>query len=226
MTEKRAELGEQIVKVADLLRTELLIPAADPVHAVAAARSLRALTDDALQQLVGAARERGTSWQRIGDALGTSRQAAFQRFGRPIDPRTGEVMNRELVPEADRLALELISAISDHRWEDARATFGPAVAAALPPDALATAWAQVIATVGELEGTDEPRVYPLAGVSVVEVVQHHEAADLLGRISYAADGTVAGLWFLPVPPVPPVPQGPAGPVDPSAGAATQARTGS
>ena len=32
--------------------------------------------------------------------LGTSRQAAFQRFGRPVDPRTGLAMTRTLPPDA------------------------------------------------------------------------------------------------------------------------------
>lgn len=38
------------------------------------------------------ARDAGCTWQDIGDVLGVSRQAAFQRFGKPIDPRTGETM--------------------------------------------------------------------------------------------------------------------------------------
>jgi hypothetical protein len=32
--------------------------------------------------------------------LNTSRQAAFQRFGRPADPRTGQPMVRDLLPGA------------------------------------------------------------------------------------------------------------------------------
>ena len=35
----------------------------------------------------------GRTWQEIGDLLGVTRQAAFQRYGKPIDPRTGDVMS-------------------------------------------------------------------------------------------------------------------------------------
>ena len=52
----------------------------------------------------------GHIWQEIGDALGTSRQAAFQRFGRPVDPRTGVPMSENLLPGADRRALEVLDA--------------------------------------------------------------------------------------------------------------------
>ena len=35
---------------------------------------------------VAAARRKGTSWQRIGDILGTSAQAAQQRYGAIVEP--------------------------------------------------------------------------------------------------------------------------------------------
>jgi hypothetical protein len=60
-----------------------------PLGAMAAARELSAATDAALQESVDQARSAGRSWREIGDVLGTTRQAAFQRFGRPVDPRPG-----------------------------------------------------------------------------------------------------------------------------------------
>lgn len=196
----RIKLAEQIGKVADLLRTELATPAIDPMHSLAGAVELRQLTDQALQALVAAARDRGVSWQRIGDALGTTRQAAFQRFGTPVDPRTGGPMTRSTLPDAEPRALALFAAVAGHQWEDAVADFSPSVRAALGPAELADAYAQVIGFAGELETTGEPHVYPLAEVTVVEVPLHHEAADLTGRVSYGPDGRVVGLWFLPATP--------------------------
>ena len=53
------------------------------------------------------AREAGQSWREIGAVLGTSRQAAFQRFGHPVDPRTGKLMARDVPPEAaDRAVVD------------------------------------------------------------------------------------------------------------------------
>ena len=64
----------------------------DPLTAVG--QALRTVRDAeaGLKEAVEAARRTGHTWQEIGDLLGTSRQAAFQRFGRPIDPRTGTPM--------------------------------------------------------------------------------------------------------------------------------------
>lgn len=69
---------------------------------------MRRMRQTAAQALLAAAvhraRERGRTWQEIGEALGVSRQAAFQRYGKPIDPRTGEAMNTTALPGADELA--------------------------------------------------------------------------------------------------------------------------
>jgi hypothetical protein len=45
----------------------------------------RAQSERHLVEAVVAARHKGTSWQRIGDILGTSAQAAQQRYGELVD---------------------------------------------------------------------------------------------------------------------------------------------
>ena len=72
---------------------------------MAAARELSAATGAALQEAVDRARAAGHSWREIGDVLGTTRQAAFQRFGHPVAPRTGAPMSTDVPPgAADRAA--------------------------------------------------------------------------------------------------------------------------
>jgi hypothetical protein len=67
--------------------TELSHPATgSALEALVAARELSGATDAALRAAVDRARAAGQSWSRIGDVLGTTRQAAFQRFGRPDLP--------------------------------------------------------------------------------------------------------------------------------------------
>jgi hypothetical protein len=82
-----------IQRAAERLVAELSHPAtASPLEALAAARELSGATDAALRAAVDRARSAGQSWSRIGDVLGTTRQAAFQRFGRPdlaADPQPG-----------------------------------------------------------------------------------------------------------------------------------------
>ncbi|WP_034488280.1 hypothetical protein [Actinomadura oligospora] len=58
----------------------------DAPAAVAAAAEAVRRAEDHLRGTVGTARSSGLTWQEIGDALGITRQAAFQRFGRPNEP--------------------------------------------------------------------------------------------------------------------------------------------
>lgn len=48
---------------------------------IVAARENLAAAEQELREAVRASREAGDSWAVIGAAVGTSRQAAFQRFG-------------------------------------------------------------------------------------------------------------------------------------------------
>ena len=58
-------------------------PARDAVHfrRIIAAQKGVAAAEDELRQAVADARAAGESWTAIGAALGTTRQAAYQRFG-------------------------------------------------------------------------------------------------------------------------------------------------
>ncbi|MGH3152759.1 MAG: hypothetical protein ACRDOB_18790, partial [Streptosporangiaceae bacterium] len=59
-----------------------------PLAIVTAVRSLARVVEAGLREAVQNARDAGHTWAEIGELLGTTRQAAFQRFGRPLDPRT------------------------------------------------------------------------------------------------------------------------------------------
>ncbi|MFP5225678.1 MAG: hypothetical protein ACLGH3_09055 [Actinomycetota bacterium] len=52
-----------------------------PLAAVGACEILAELAEEVQRALVADARAAGHTWQEIGDILGTTRQAAFQRFG-------------------------------------------------------------------------------------------------------------------------------------------------
>lgn len=55
---------------------------ADPFVALRAVVALRRLADRVEASGVLAARERGWSWQQIGDALGVTRQSVHEKYGR------------------------------------------------------------------------------------------------------------------------------------------------
>jgi hypothetical protein len=52
-----------------------------PLEAMLAARERAVAANEALQGAVDRARDAGHSWREIGEVLGPTRQAAFQRFG-------------------------------------------------------------------------------------------------------------------------------------------------
>ena len=54
----------------------------DPTVGLRAAVALRRLADRVEATHVDAARRRGWSWQQIGDALGVTRQAVHEKYGR------------------------------------------------------------------------------------------------------------------------------------------------
>jgi hypothetical protein len=72
----------QIRAAAHRLADELSHADGSPLAAMAAARQLSAAANAAMQEAVDQARAAGHSWREIGDVLETTRQAAFQRFGR------------------------------------------------------------------------------------------------------------------------------------------------
>lgn len=74
-----AAVIERLVTAAEHFCRDWIEP--DPLTSVTSARHLACAVDGVLRATVQRARAAGRTWQEIGDLLGTSRQAAFQRFG-------------------------------------------------------------------------------------------------------------------------------------------------
>ena len=168
-----------------------------PLDVVTAARELSAAAAAAMQAAVDRARVVGHSWREIGDVLDTTRQAAFQRFGRPVDPRTNKPMSRETLPGAADHAIEILGCIIEGRWEDARRDFGPEMLTAVSADRIARVWAVVAAEVGGYERMGEPLVFQADDATVVDLPLYFEAGQTSGRVVFGRDGMVVGLFIRP-----------------------------
>jgi hypothetical protein len=172
------------------------VAALSPLEAVTVVRSLARVVEDGLREAVQQARQFGHTWAEIGELLGTTRQAAFQRFGRPLDPRTGVPMADTILPGAAERTASLLADVAEQRWEQATSDFNERMAKALDARRLAAAWAQVVGTAGAYEGMGEPVAHQAGDYTVVDVPLRFEAAEMTGRVSYDHAGQVAGLFFL------------------------------
>jgi hypothetical protein len=168
-----------------------------PLEALVAARELSSAAGDALQEAVDRARTVGHSWREIGDVLGTSRQAAFQRFGQPIDPRTGAPMRTDVPPGTADRAVAIVVSLADGDWEQARADFNARMSEVLDEARLAEAWARTASLIGRYEGMGEPVARRAADHVVVEIPLHFEAGEATARVVFDDASKVTGLWFRP-----------------------------
>ncbi|HSR86100.1 MAG TPA: DUF3887 domain-containing protein [Streptosporangiaceae bacterium] len=171
-------------------------PSPAGLRAVQVASELSAAAADALRLSVDLARAAGRTWQELGDVLGVSRQAAFQRFGHPIDPRTGEPMSNAILPGAADKATQLMIDWIEERYEQVAADFNAEVAEKLPASGLAAAWAQVIGLVGSYQGIGEPMARQAGDLSIVDIPMKFEASEMKGRVVFDSHGKVAGLFIL------------------------------
>lgn len=129
--------------------------------------------------------------------LDTTRQAAFQRFGRPVDPRTGAPMSRAVLAGATDKAIMIFSDMAAGSWERARRHFGATMRSQLDADRLAAGWAQTIGMIGSFERMGEPLAYPAGDNTIIDIPLYFEAGERTGRVTFSPDGEVAGLFIRP-----------------------------
>jgi hypothetical protein len=188
-----------LISAAARLGAELGRPGGSSLAAVGAARELAGAADAALQAAVDRARTGGHSWKEIGDALSTTRQAAFQRFGRPVDPRTGTPMSRAVPAGSAERAMAVFADLADGQWEEARRDFGERMREVLDADRLASGWAQAVSLIGGFERMGEPVARQSGEHTIVDVPLYFEAGEANGRVTLDGAGAVTGLFIRPAP---------------------------
>lgn len=174
-----------------VLRTEL-----DPLESVRAAHEIRDVSEALITAAVEQARGVGRTWHEIGEVLGVSRQAAFQRYGKPVDPRNGELLKTSPLPSAVDLARAVIDDHAHGRWAEVTARFDDTMRAGLTEEGLAEAWSYLAGLAGAYEGhgaTDSVRV---GDFTITNTPLAFEAGDFVARITFRDDQTVAGLYIL------------------------------
>src|ERR1700745_2769758 len=124
-----ALLAEQASLLAEAVGSPLAPPS--PLDLVRTGLPPPQRPEQVLKLCVQQSRDAGHTWQEVGDLLGVTRQAAFQRFGKPIDPRTGEPMHRTVhIADAAERAVRIVTDVLEGRMGDARMSFNDQVLAA------------------------------------------------------------------------------------------------
>ncbi|MGW0160064.1 DUF3887 domain-containing protein [Mycobacterium sp. NPDC003323] len=179
-----------------ILAAPLLDADDDPLDLVRAADEIRDEAEALMSAAVQQARAAGRTWQEVGDVLGVSRQAAFQRYGKPIDPRTGEAMNTTALPGADELARTVIDDLVQARWAEVSARFDSTMSDRLTDEGLAEGWAHIVGLAGAYERHGETAATRAGDFTTTDTPLNFEAGDFVARITFRDDRTIAGLYIL------------------------------
>ncbi|MFE4856639.1 DUF3887 domain-containing protein [Streptomyces sp. NPDC056670] len=192
-----ARLAEQAAALAGAVGSPLEPPAY--LDLVRRARDVDGLAEQVLKLSVRQSRDAGHTWQEVGDLLGVTRQAAFQRFGKPIDPRTGAPMDKTVrMDNAAERAREIVEAVLGNRMDEARRSFNAQVLEAFTDEVRGSGMATVAGLVGAFEGfaDDAPFVRRVGDHTVVDIPLRYEAGDMKARVAFDTDEKVAGLFIL------------------------------
>ena len=108
-----------------------------PIEALRECRHAATALEKAMYQTVGEAREAGRSWTEIGNALGVTKQTAWQRFsGEMRYPITGEEIKREGETDVAGARLRVGNRITDAPVRDGLSIVGGAADVRQPPQKL------------------------------------------------------------------------------------------
>lgn len=195
-------LSRRLTEHASALTQALGNPLTSPDHLdlVRRAQDVDDLAEQVLRLCVRQCRDVGHTWQEIGDLLGVTRQAAFQRFGKPVDPRTGEPMDKTVrMTDAAERATAIITAFLENRMDEARQSFDAQVLEALTDEVRGNGLASVAGLVGAFEGfgEGEPFVRRIGDHTVVDIPLRYEAGEMKARVAFDGEEKVAGLFILP-----------------------------
>lgn len=196
-----ADLANAQLVIAAIADLDLSTDASDrhelSTQRVALAMELKTLVDQNLHASVMQARADDVSWQQIGDVLGISRQAAFQRFRNPDDSRGNTPMHTKtgnaLIPKAEAVYHHL--ALGEYAKVASQMTF--VVQRFLTEEKVMSVWAEAEMLSGTLESLGESFVRPSGrNTVVVETPLSFEAGDFVGRIAYNKRDKIVGMLIM------------------------------
>lgn len=95
----------------------------------------------------------------------------------------------------EQIALSLLDATADGRFEDATKAFDPTMSKLLPPAALKQSWMTISSQYGKYLGHDEPILEKVSGSTLVRVPCRFEQGSLEAKISVNANKKIQGYFI-------------------------------
>ena len=138
-----------------------------------------------------------------------SRQAAFKRFGEPVNPATGERIVARSITSLRERTEKVFALIAASEYDDLGLFMHPQTAQELSAELIADTWRSALSEVGTLEhcvdtSLELPGGAPLAddeqiiGTVVGSTILECEAGRLQGRVAFDEQSRVVGLLIVPV----------------------------
>lgn len=179
----------QASRVADLA-ARLADPEAGAVAALRWAEELKKLADALLGQAASDAHAAGLSWQDIGNQLGISRQAAFQRFSAGSGSRPGARRGERQLLDVAR---GIFDALAAGRFAEVSATFTDRMAGRVSGADLVSVWSGCLASFGAYERMTAATVRHNGTLRVVHCSLVFADGILDGRIALDRSRRIDGL---------------------------------
>jgi hypothetical protein len=95
----------QLAAEGNIMKMRVTLKSDDPINRLRALKAADQELGHWLVEAVGEARRSGQSWAAIGDALGVSRQAAWQLYNQELRKAIAEVRERANLSEEEAQAL-------------------------------------------------------------------------------------------------------------------------
>ncbi len=112
-----------------------------------------------------------------------------------IEKATVEQQGDKQEEKPEQIALALLDATTDGRFEDATKAFDPTMSKLLPPEALKQSWISISSQYGKYLGHDEPIVEKVAGSTLVRIPCRFEQGSLEAKISVNTSNKIQGYFI-------------------------------
>lgn len=159
-----------------------------------------------LSEVVWNARQRGATWDEIGEVLGTTKQAAYKRFGKTWRT-SGATMSKTKVEDVLTFTESAYTHIAQGQPLRVTEAMTPEAAQELRPEDLTRVWDQVVAELGGFlgctdtmaqatDGTHFSEDEEVLGTVIGVTTLCFEAGQMMGRVAINHDGKIAGILII------------------------------